>query len=171
MSNLITIANKYIGQSEDGTKGNNNDFRDEHFEQLLRNVGWSEGLSWCAFFVRMVVHEAYPNRWNVYNKLLSGSVLKTLNNLTKQHGLELVKKVPSAGYLAFWQNGNTAFGHIAFVRGGATIRNFTTIEGNTDSAGSRDGGIVAEKVRNYRYEKQSGLWLRGFIDIEKDLLS
>lgn len=170
MSKLVAIASKYIGKNEDATKGNNNDFHDEQFEQLLEQVGWSEGLSWCAFFVRLVVREAYPNKWEKFNKILSGSVLKTMHNL-RNNNFEMNSNVPSPGAIAIWQNGNTAFGHIGIVKS-ASKDNFVTIEGNTDLSGSRDGGTVAEKVRKYKFQKQpSGLWVRGFIDIEKDLKS
>jgi hypothetical protein len=43
--------------------------------------------------------------------------------------------------------------------------NFTTVEGNTNTDGSADGYIVAEKIRTFDYTVNDGLRLMGFIRI------
>lgn len=165
MSNLIVVANRYIGQAEDPTSGNNNDFRDEQFEKKIRDLGWRESQSWCAYFVMLVVKEAYPHKWAEIRQYLSPSVLTTLRLLTRSGGFELTQ-TPKIGSLVFWQSGTTAFGHIGIVSR-VNDKKFLSIEGNTDISGSRDGGVVAQKERRLDFTKRTnGLWLRGFINIE-----
>ena len=46
-------------------------------------------------------------------------------------------------------------------------KDFTTIDGNSNSSGGREGIEVAEKTRKYNFNSNNGLRLIGFIKPKK----
>ena len=168
--NHLEYGKTLLGKSEDPKQGNNRGFKDKAFEKLMRIVGWIPGYSWCALFVRLCVKNGLPDKWNKLKALLNPSVMKTLNNLLAA-GYTL-SRVPTPGAIVFWQlykNGKpTAQGHIGIVNNeGITAINFQSLEGNTDVAGSRDGGTTAMKTRIIDFtKKKDGLTLIGFVTID-----
>jgi hypothetical protein len=54
-------------------------------------------------------------------------------------------------------------GHVAVVVGFNDLE-FTTIEGNTNASGGREGVEVALKKRSYKFYNPDGLQLMGFIN-------
>ena len=52
---ILKIAASYVGQTTYGTRSG---FNDGKFEQRIKKVGWSKGLHYCNFTVRMIWYEA-----------------------------------------------------------------------------------------------------------------
>lgn len=162
---ILAYAKSKVGQSEDPTQGNNNDFKDEEFEKDLRELGWQPGYSWCMLFVRLAVKKGSPTIWAKVKKDITPSVMTTYNNLIKAG--YTVTQTPTPGAIAFWQNGSKWQGHTGVVDdNGITSTHFMCVEGNTDVQGSRDGGAVAIKKRALDFKKKAkGLNLLGFIEL------
>jgi len=72
---ILEIAASYVGQTNYGGKARTG-MNDPDFESKIKGVGWSSGLHWCNYFVRLVYKEAltegnnyvsstssYPNTW------------------------------------------------------------------------------------------------------------
>ena len=128
-------------------------------------VGWRKTHAWCAYFAELVWKEAYKavgiDKFRELDMIFSGSVLNTLSNFKKK--VYKIKDKPSIGDIGFMQNGRTSFGHMLVVIG-IQGDNIITVEGNTDSGGSREGIEVAEKIRSSKIQpKSKGLHLLGFI--------
>lgn len=172
---IVYTARKYIGLQE--IKGNLG-FKDERFEQLMKEVGWQKGQAWCAYFTELVWKSAYSNYTNKqfvinYNKLLdklfSAGAVKTYNNFKNSDMFE-VNKTPEPGCVVIWQYYKDSKPHWS-GHAGIVIKvysddsdKFETIEGNTNSQGGREGIEVAKKIRTLDFEpKQRGLVLKGFI--------
>lgn len=152
----IEIAKKYIGQKE----GANNDFDETTpLGKILKEAGHKDGEAWCCYFTEAVFVETF-------RALFSASTIQTFENF-KKAGYE-ISDVPKVGYLVIWQRykeGKPVWqGHAGVVSSVNADGTFKTIEGNTNSAGSREGDSVQEKVRqNIRTE--NGLNVLGFIKI------
>lgn len=161
-SRVISTAHRFIGQKE---IPDNKGFYDDNFDSKMDSVGFKVPHPWCAYFVEMVYKEAlsnkYPDHWTKLKKLLTPGALLTMNNLNKA-GYKL-KKDPKPGDIVVWQSGTSTRGHIGIVVG-VNGKNIKTIEGNTNAAGSREGGVVAKKDRrNLIRPKNKGLHIRGYI--------
>jgi len=160
---IVKIAKKYIGQTE---TQNNSGFNDKLFEQRMKDTGWIKGASWCSFFCELVWKEAYVGTpiFNEIEKLFSGSATATFKNfdLAKSSGWE-TGQTPKPGALAVWRLGNGWQGHIGIVID-VHQGKFSTIEGNTNDKGGREGYIVANKMRVLGGKYQpNGLNLIGFV--------
>jgi hypothetical protein len=154
---LIDVAKSYIGQKEiEGNKG----FPDKEFENKLRFVGWQPPMAWCAAFVKRCVYDAAsPDDWKRLGEHMNMSALGTYNGL-KSSGCT-ISQVPVLGALVVWQHGSTVQGHIGIVSSVQDDTNFTSIEGNTNALGGREGDIVAEKKR--KTTPMGNLTLKGFV--------
>lgn len=158
MSKVVLIARKYVGQTE---KPANSGFNDADFEKKMKAVGWLKGQAWCAYFCELVCREALPEKDAELAKLFSASAVKTYENF-KEAGR--VSDTPRPGYLAVWRYGNGWQGHIGVVTEVLTEKLFSTIEGNTNAIGGREGYIVARKSRYLNKPfAPKGLNLIGFI--------
>lgn len=164
---IIQNAERHIGERE---KTGNSGFVSQSFEKWMRLYGWIRGWAWCAQFCKGVWVEAYREIYHEYgertmNKLFSPNVQKTIQQFTSDPRFPLQQQ-PVPGALMCWQtykNGKPqTTGHIAIVKNvvGDTV---TTIEGNTNGVGSREGDRVAEKKRVMDFTNNNGLRLRGFI--------
>ena len=163
---IVRTANSFIGQEE--IRGNLG-FKDEQFEEMMKAVGWRRTQAWCAYFSELVWKLAYVNSPEVVSQLdqlFNASAVKTWHNFKDSEFTN--DQIPVKGSLAVWQkykNGEPHWtGHIAIVTDYQEGRqSFKSVEGNTNSDGSREGYAVAEKVRNMNFHSQSGLRLLGFI--------
>jgi len=155
-------AQSFLGEEE---KKGNLGFKNPEFEEMMKNVGWKRGQSWCAYFVKVIWVNKYGKKLPELDKLLSGSTQLTWKNFSDDtSGKFEVSRVPRVGDIAIWKIGTNS-GHTGIVtKVGAT--NFETIEGNTNDVGGREGYIVARRERNYDFNK-SGFKLLGFIHIKK----
>jgi hypothetical protein len=154
---LISKAKAYIGQKEiSGNAG----FIDKEFENKLRFIGWQPPMAWCAAFAKRCVYEAATmDEWKRIGEHMNMSALGTYNSL-KAAGCK-ISQVPVVGSLAVWQHGSTVQGHIGIVSSVQDDTNFTSIEGNTNALGGREGDIVAEKKR--KTTPMGNLTLKGFV--------
>jgi thiol-disulfide isomerase/thioredoxin len=156
---VVEIAESYVGQKEiHGNQG----FLNKDFEKKMRAVGFYTGAPWCAFFVKLVWKESDTERY----KLIAGSALQTMRNFVKAEKIDLVAK-PNVGAIAIYRtmkNGKAqTTGHVAVVIEVGDVT-FTTVEGNTNASGGREGIEVAKKYRSYKFYEPNGLQLMGFIN-------
>lgn len=145
---IVRIARSYVGRRE---TRNNSGFQDEIFEEKMRLTGWQAGEPWCAYFAELVVREAAAGlklesiRATVA-KAFSGSATQTLRNCRETPGFVIAQE-PEPGDVAIWQFGKGWQGHAGIVTEVNGKGVFTTVEGNTNSEGGREGVEVALKRR------------------------
>lgn len=152
----IEIAKKYIGQKE--LPGNYFDEKSP-LGKIIIEAGHKNGEAWCAYFAEAIFVETL-------RALFSASTVQTFHNF-KNAGYE-ISEVPRVGALVIWQrykDGKPTWqGHAGIVTKVNSDGSFISIEGNTNSKGSREGDSVQEKVRqNIRTE--NGLNILGFVII------
>lgn len=158
---IIAVASGYIGILE---KPGNKGFWNADFEKKIRKVGFNTGDSWCAWFTKLVLVEAYMKDTAyaaVLNSTLTGGAAACLDRC-KKAGIP-TGSVPRPGAIVVWKNGYGPAGHIGVVESvdGNTM---TTIEGNTNLNGSREGDRVARKLRTVNRDfTKSGLNVYGYI--------
>lgn len=156
MSKQIEIARKYIGEKE----GHNNSF-DENtpLGKILKAAGQIDGEPWCCYFMEAIFVETL-------RALFSASTVTTFHNF-KKAGYE-ISDIPQVGWMVIWQrykNGEPTWqGHAGMVTKVVDETSFVSIEGNTNSEGSREGNSVQEKVRTTT-RTENGLNVLGFIKI------
>lgn len=159
VSPIITnIASGYLGYRE---IGQNEAFEHPVFQKLLYERGWRPGMAWCSFFCELVYYEVYGKE---IDPLFSSSAVQTFYNF-RNAGWE-ISPIPIRGGLAVWQlyrNGVKQWqGHIAVIEHseGDVL---TTIDGNSNNNGSRNGIMVARVKRVINLEEDNGLRILGFI--------
>lgn len=156
MKKQIEVAKKYIGQKE--LPGNIFDPKSP-LGKIIIEAGQKDGEAWCAYFCEAVFVETLRS-------LFSASAVQTFQNF-KNAGYEITEG-PKVGALVVWQRYKdgkpTWMGHCGIVTKVNADGSFLSIEGNTNSAGSREGDSVQEKVRkNVRTDE--GLNILGFVII------
>jgi len=162
VENFIAYASWYIGQKE---KPGNSGFYDAAFEKEMIKAGWRVKDPWCATFIKMV-----------FRKLFTGELLDAVNlqfNASAKQTFDRVKKagvfatgtVPEPGAIVIWLHGNGPAGHEGMVVSvNFKTNTMTTIEGNTNDAGNREGEVVAKKPRTItRPFNPKGLNVYGYI--------
>lgn len=116
---------------------------------MLKAVGLGPGYAWCAAFVRAMLNDA-----GLSNRGLQGrkaaAVIEWAKWAKSQNRLVAAHKA-AEGDLFYWINPNGT-GHIGIVEHIEYNTQgkhwaITTIEGNTNQAGSREGDGVYEKER------------------------
>lgn len=163
---IIEVAESFIGMQEiPGNMG----FKDERFEELMEDTGWQKGQAWCAYLVELVWKIAYndnPEIIELLDKLFAAGAVKTFHNF-KSNGSFVVDKNPKPGAIVIWQTwkNNEPYwtGHAGIVYDMQNSNAFTSIEGNTNSSGGREGIEVAMKTRRINFDARNGLVLKGFI--------
>lgn len=161
----VEVALKYVGQKE---LAGNVFSKVSDFGKKMHEVGQRDGESWCSYFCELVFKEAYPQRFAELDKLFSSSAVQTFKNFTKGGGY-LQNNVPAVGNLVIWQmqkEGKPQWqGHAGIVYKVKSTWEFTSIEGNTNSEGGREGNTVAIKERKVLAHVPNGLKILGFIQI------
>lgn len=150
---LPSFARPYLGARE---TGNNRMGTDERMREIfeaddLAPGGETDGYAWCAAFVSLCVQKlvaAYPLHYSGVTAPREPSVSRFLNNWATHQKCLIFKpssKVisPQAGDIVVY-----TFSHIGIVESLAD-RIATTIEGNTNDEGSREGYEVANRDRNF----------------------
>jgi hypothetical protein len=161
---IIATAEKYVGMTE--IRGNLG-WTSEAFEEKMLETGWKVGQAWCAYFTELVWSEVYDSIGLAKNldKYFSGSARRTLLKFSEAEGWE-TGTVPVPGAIAIWKlvkGGKDKWqGHAGIVVE-VHDSHMDTVEGNTNSGGSREGDVVALKARKYNFSVQNGLALEGFI--------
>ena len=142
-------AKKYVGVHEVG--GNNKAFSDVQLQSMMAAQGWLPGYAWCAFFVRAILVECnVPNNisgWSpsAYNR---NDVIFTDGKMQQVANPSDVL-VMTLSYSQYNTKRYKGIGHTGIVEkiGEHSVR---TIEGNTNTAGTRDsrtGDAVCVKIR------------------------
>lgn len=161
---IVSASRYYIGQLE---KKSNSGFVSSEFEKEMKSVGFYRGAPWCMFFVKLIWIKAYrkdERLSSVVNRMLNGSAMMSLNNMMNNASF-IVSEEPLPGSIAIWRHGSTDRGHAGIVIASIDANTFKTVEGNTNQHGSREGEIVAEKLRTLKRPfKSDGLNLIGFIN-------
>lgn len=165
---IIDVARSYLDVREVGA--NNSGFNDETFQQRLAIVGWDYGQAWCAYFAELVWREAFSAFdtiiANQLAHIFSAGAVRTFENFRAVPDYRIID-VPIEGAVAIWrhykQDKPTWMGHAGIVVQ-PNGDYFSTIEGNTNSAGGRDGqGVIARTRSLLTSAPSSGLHLMGFI--------
>lgn len=158
------IAAKYIGQTE---KPGNMGFTDADFEKRMQAVGFVKTHAWCAYFAELVFKEAYPEKFAELDKLFSASTIKTFNNF--RDAAYPIGHVPQVDSLVIFQSmkdgKGLSTGHAGIVSKVKSTWEFSSIEGNTSDAKSREGYIVAEHDRKVLASVANGLKVLGFVHV------
>lgn len=165
---LIAEARSYLGVREDGEN-------DGEFVRMFQSaVGRAQKESWCICFIQFCIKKIESLCENVFDHaMIDGNLdlLKSINPIAgvieTEHAVTFFKtsyrqyKVAQPGFIAVWKHKDSDSGHggiVESVRDGA----FTTIEGNTNEAGSREGdGVYRKKCT---YGPRGNLILLGFVD-------
>lgn len=152
----VEVARRYLGHKE--MPGNIFDPKSP-LGKIIIEAGQKDGEAWCAYFTEAIFVETL-------RALFSASAVQTFHNF-KNAGYE-ISETPIVGALVIWQrykDGKPTWqGHAGIVTKVNHDGSFLSIEGNTNSAGSREGDSVQEKVRkNIRVE--NGLNIIGFVII------
>lgn len=110
---------------------------------FLRAVGLAPGYAWCASFVYWCLTESGWPAESLPEKRRAAGVI-TWSRWAEERGL--IVSEPRRGDLMFWLNRDGRTGHIGFITAvhGDVL---STIEGNTDGEGSREGDGVYRKTR------------------------
>lgn len=168
---ILSFAEESIGQQEiEGNMG----FVDPVFDEEMRELGrFQNGFPWCVCFVEMCWKKGYRD-FNIKEsepifkemaKLITPSAKRTLENF-KEADAWIISQTPRVGAIAIWiyyKNGNpTSSGHAGIVKSW-NYKRVTTIDGNTNAEGGREGKEVAEKSRRKNFHDTKGLVLQGFI--------
>jgi hypothetical protein len=160
----IDIAKQYVNCKE-----NNGNRFDEHspLGRMIKSAGQKDGEAWCAYFTEGIFCEAFPEKDKELRKLFSASAVQTYRNF-KDAGYDCHDR-PRVGDLVIWQkwvNGKPHWsGHAGIVINVLANGSFEAIEGNTNSAGSREGDSVQIKIRTL-VKRNEGLNILGFITIK-----
>jgi len=164
MSNIVDIARRDIGKKE---KPGNSGFQDADLEKRMLSVGWQAGWAWCASIQETWAWAAFPELKEKIKGLFVASATATYRNLVRAGYKSTMK--PEVGAFVYWQrmqDGNAQWqGHAGVVSKVISDTEFYSIEGNTNSDGSREGDSVQEK---HRFVKQveNGLQVIGFIKLQ-----
>ena len=141
---MVTLAREQIGVSEvDGS--NCGPVVDEY-----KAATWLEptkGWTWCAAFICRVVRESIKVEKVSFKRPQTAGAWDFENWANKQQGVELRKPTNhdiKAGDIVIF-----TFSHIGLAVQDVDLSGYvTTIEGNTNGEGSREGGAVLEKRRH-----------------------
>jgi len=159
-------AERYIGQQE---KKGNMGFKSKSFDKLMRSIGFTDTHAWCAYFCELVWTQFYfkndHRKLADCKRLFTAGAVRTYRKFSKDPNWE-TSQSPVLGAVAIWQKYKhgkaTQWGHAAIVVG-FTDTHITTIDGNTNDKGGREGYIVAKKSRLRNPKDGHGLVLKGFI--------
>lgn len=165
---IIQTAYSFVGQKEiSGNMG----FKQPFFFRLMESIGWKKSWAWCSMFCKLVYTEASKKVGvdpKSITKYISPSVQKTRANFIKA-GFPLQTdwtKVKPGAYISWVSASDKSKGHtgilVEFLENGKKMK---TIEGNTNSEGSREGDSVAIKTRNAVVGKGTSLILQGWFNV------
>ncbi len=125
----------------------------------LRVAGWSSPAPWCAAFVYWCLVESGADRKALWKYPAS---TRSLATWAKARGV--LSQQPRRGDVFVWNKGT---GHTGFIVR-SEPKKLTTIEGNTNASGGREGVAVLEKVRTVGAVRHAagghGIW--GFVRLD-----
>ncbi|MEO9257450.1 MAG: CHAP domain-containing protein [Crocinitomicaceae bacterium] len=137
---IITIAITQLGVTEVPLGSN----AGPDVEKYLKSVGLGKGYSWCMAFVYWVVSNAAKESFKETKLKKTAGVLDQWNS---RPGLRLTTPVPGCIFIMDFGHGQ---GHTGIVEKVLQNGMITTIEGNTNDDGSREGIEVCRRTRNVK---------------------
>ena len=142
---LVSFARNEIGVEE--VDGTNCGVRVDQYKSAT-NLPPHEAWPWCAAFIDWLVREAMRDGGPyTFARPTTAGAWDVENWSRKQDGSTQTKRSPGsdiqAGDIVIFK-----FSHIGICVRGPEADRIRTIEGNTDAAGSREGGGVFEKSRS-----------------------
>lgn len=160
---IVKTARKYIGQEEIQP---NLGFKDALFQQKMVGVGFYPGANWCGFLIKLVMKEVYSDTVIIQNYLkryLSASIYETWVNCRSSKEV-VTGQIPKIGAIVIWQEGEGRNSHGGVVVSvDADNKHFTSVEGNTNGEGGRNGYRVWENPHVTGLpHKEKGLNILGF---------
>jgi len=147
-------------------------WENEEFEKAMEQVGWYEGLAWCAFYTTMIYYKVFGKTQYGEHILenFTGSATETFKNCKNSPYFTTDVRNEVAGAAVIWRKWNNGVpdwrGHAGIIieaGAGEIGSHFKTVEGNTDKEGIRTGGMVAFKTRQNNHSETDGLVVEGFI--------
>ncbi|WP_207780253.1 peptidoglycan-binding protein [Pokkaliibacter plantistimulans] len=149
---LADIAKDYLGVKETGNNRAGNSARlQEIFEADDLVVGGkTDGYPWCAAFVSLCVQKLCQQSgyFGTLNPPREASVSNFLNVWAKNQGCLIFSPSSTVDQPVKGDIVVFTFSHIGIVESNDGT-SLTTIEGNTNAAGSREGQYVARKHRSF----------------------
>jgi hypothetical protein len=146
---LIELARKEIGVSE--VNGTNCGPRVDQY----KSATWldpKKGWPWCAAFICWLIREGLAETGTKESKTFKRPRTAgawDFENWSREQGSETHTKKPHGNDIQAGDIVIFKFSHIGIAESSPDKNGVvTTIEGNTDGAGSREGGAVLRKKRN-----------------------
>lgn len=137
----LEVATRQIGVTEI-PKGSN---AGTEVEIYLKSVGLKKGYSWCMAFVYWCIQQSVNTNPIAVNPLKkTGGVLDQWNSKP-----ELRRSKPEPGFVFIMDFGK-GLGHTGFVEKVLPGGKIQTIEGNTNTDGSREGYAVCRRTRSIK---------------------
>lgn len=172
--NNIIVQAALADEGQKEVKGNHG-WKDKDFDIQMKSTGWLDGQAWCAYWVEKIWCQVYDSDTSkILRRFFSANAVGTYDNFWSSPDF-IRSKEPVEGAVVIWQhvkNGEPSYvGGSNWIRGHAgividtegDINYFTTLEGNSNSEGGREGIEVARQRRKLDFGKQNGLQLIGFI--------
>ena len=158
---VLDEAAKYMGVVEKPKLSN----RGLEIDYWLSECKVPLGLPWCAAFVTNVLRQALGRGNPVY---LTASVQTTVDWATSLGALGILTDSPMKGDLfVLYFESLKRYGHIGFVKEVVDATTFKTIEGNSNSEGSREGYGVVSNTRKVSKNTKFIRWINALGDSEK----
>lgn len=157
---FISVARSLVGQKEEPV-GSNRSF---HIDVWNKSCGVPLGSFWCASFLCAGVH----NRWKFLTGLdwQLGTSASCDVLLAKAKRLGILHETPYVGDIGFVlsSDDDTDAVHV-FLVSGYKEGKFTSIEGNSNLDGSRNGTEVVERDDLYKFRKPGRLVFARWADL------
>ena len=133
----LKVATSQIGVRENGRSNSG-----AKVDAYLRAAGVGSGNPWCAGFVDWCIQEAAKNL-KVANPFIKSGYTPDIGNWAKEHSILIggSDHPPQSGDV-FLVRGAVRFHHVGFVQS-VQKNGWTSLEGNSNSDGSREGYEVA----------------------------
>lgn len=119
-----------------------------YVERVLKLTGLGKGYPWCAAHVCNVGVAALGSRWPVPHTASCAQ----LGEWAQSKGVLRTEPTPGAIFLLYFPS------HKRFAHTGFCLGDSKTNEGNTNTDGSRDGWLVAERTRKWGSQDRFVYW-------------
>jgi hypothetical protein len=135
---VLAEAERWMGHSEQ-PRGSNRSWAIDYW---LKEMRVDVGLAWCAAWAWNVGRQALGTAWPVPRAALVQTIVDWANQRS------LLRDEPRFGdlFVLYFPDPLNRYAHIGFVAE-ATGNQFTTLEGNTDPGGGREGYCVSRRTR------------------------
>lgn len=122
-------------------------------EMYLASVGLKKGYPWCSGFVAWSLNQAeIPHRINAWSP-----TAENRNNFVFRNS-KFVTEPQSGDVFTIWYTKLKRIGHTGFYHENQNESIIVTVEGNTNSQGSREGDGVYKKYRSLKTIHSISRW-------------